>query len=67
MRKKHEALGLLDTVEHVPKKSTIQLKNHTIEVTEIDDKFISETGLFMGPNQGQSDPMHHAEVCMNQL
>jgi hypothetical protein len=55
MKKKHEALGLLDTVEIVPKKRTIELKNHTIEIAEIDDQFISDTGLFMGPNQTQQE------------
>ncbi len=51
MKKKHEALGLLDTVENNTKKRTIELKNHTIEIAEIDDQMISNTGLFMGNNQ----------------
>ncbi|CAF1059360.1 unnamed protein product [Rotaria sordida] len=51
MRKRHEALGLLDTVENNTKKRTIELKNHTIEIAEIDDQLISNTGLFMGNNQ----------------
>ena len=55
MKKKHEALGLLDTVESQPKKRTVELKNHTIEIAEIDDKFISQTGLFMGSNQVGND------------
>ena len=51
MKKKHEALGLLDPVENHTKKRTIELKNHTIEIAEIDDQMISSTGLFMGNNQ----------------
>jgi hypothetical protein len=50
MKKRHEELGLLDTVENPTKKRTIELKNHTIEIAEIDDQFTS-TGLFMGTNQ----------------
>lgn len=55
MRKRHEELGLLDTVENNTKKRTIELKNHTIEIAEIDDKLISNTGLFMGNNQVNND------------
>jgi hypothetical protein len=51
MKKRHEALGLLDTIENNTKKRTIELKNHTIEIAEIDDQFVSNTGLFMGTNQ----------------
>lgn len=51
MKKRHEALGLLDTVENNTKKRTIELKNHTIEIAEMDDQFVSNTGLFMGTNQ----------------
>jgi hypothetical protein len=51
MKKKHQALGLLDTVENNTKKRIIELKNHTIEIAEIDDQFVSNTGLFMGANQ----------------
>jgi hypothetical protein len=51
MKKKHQALGLLDTVENNTKKRIIELKNHTIEIDEIDDQFVSNTGLFMGANQ----------------
>jgi hypothetical protein len=51
MKKRHEALGLLDTTENHTKKRTIELKNHTIEIDEIDDQFVSSTGLFMGNNQ----------------
>ena len=55
MRKRHEALGLLDTVENHTRKRTINLKNHTIEIAEIDDRLISKTGLFMGNNQISED------------
>ncbi|CAF1452186.1 unnamed protein product, partial [Didymodactylos carnosus] len=48
MKKKHEQLGLLDTVESTTKKRTVQFKNHTVEVAEIDDQLITNTGLFMG-------------------
>jgi len=51
MKKKHQALGLLDTVENNTKKRIIELKNHTIEIAEIDYQFVSNTGLFMGANQ----------------
>jgi hypothetical protein len=51
MKKRHEALGLLDTTENHTKKRTIELKNHTIEIDEIDDQYVSSTGLFMGNNQ----------------
>jgi hypothetical protein len=51
MKKRHEALGLLDTAESHTKKRTIELKNHTIEIAEIDDQFVANTGLFMGNNQ----------------
>jgi hypothetical protein len=51
MKKRHEALGLLDTVETNTKTRTVELKNHTIEIAEIDDQMISSTGLFMGNNQ----------------
>jgi hypothetical protein len=50
MKQRHEALGLLDTVENHTKKRTIELKNHTIEIAEMDDQFVSSTGLFMGTN-----------------
>jgi len=51
MKKRHEELGLLDTEENATKKRTVELKNHTIEIAEIDDQFVSKTGLFMGTNQ----------------
>ncbi|CAF0714532.1 unnamed protein product [Adineta steineri] len=51
MKKRHEALGLLDTVENNTKKRVIELKNHTIEIAEIDDQLISNSGLTMGHNQ----------------
>lgn len=51
MKKRHEALGLLDTIENNPKKRTIELKNHTIEISEMDDQYVANTGLFMGANQ----------------
>ena len=53
MKRKHEALGLLDTVENPTKKRTIELKHHTIEIAEIDDTMIGNAGLYMGPNQSQ--------------
>lgn len=57
MKKKHEALGLLDTVEVNPKKRTIELKNHTIEIAEMDEQLTSNPGIFMGHNQSQlEDP-----------
>jgi hypothetical protein len=55
MKKRHEALGLLDTAENNTKKRTIELKNHTIEIAEIDDQFVSNTGLFMGTNQNNEN------------
>ena len=55
MKKKHEAMGLLDTVEAQPKKRTVELKNHTIEIAEIDDEMILKTGLFMGAKQVGED------------
>jgi hypothetical protein len=55
MKKRHEALGLLDTVENNTKKRTIELKNHTIEIEEIDDQFVANTGLFMGTNQTNNE------------
>ncbi|CAF1152964.1 unnamed protein product [Adineta ricciae] len=51
MKKRHEALGLLDTVENNTKKRTIELKNHTIEIAEISDELVSNNGLSMGHNQ----------------
>jgi hypothetical protein len=58
MKKKHEALGLLDTVENTTKKRTIELKNHTIEITEMDDQLSSNTGIYMGHNQtANNDPI----------
>ena len=51
MKKRHEALGLLDTVENNTKKRTIELKNHTIEIAEISDELVSNNGLSMGYNQ----------------
>ena len=53
MKKKHEALGLLDTVEINPKKRTIELKNHTIEISEMGEQLTSNPGIFMGHNQSQ--------------
>lgn len=57
MKKRHVALGLLDTVENNPKKRTIEMKNHTIEITEIDDELVSNTGLFLGTNQTHDSEM----------
>ncbi|CAM4879720.1 unnamed protein product [Rotaria socialis] len=51
MKKRHQELGLLDTVENNTKKRTIELKDHTIEIAEMDDQLISNTGLYMGNNQ----------------
>ncbi|UJR31733.1 hypothetical protein I4U23_019213 [Adineta vaga] len=51
MKKRHEALGLLDTVENNTKKRTIELKDHTIEIAEMDDQLNSNTGIYMGHNQ----------------
>lgn len=48
-------MGLLDTVESQPKKRTVELKNHTIEIAEIDDEMISKTGLFLGAKQVGDD------------
>jgi hypothetical protein len=65
MKKRHEALGLLDTVENNTKKRTIELKNHTIEIAEMDDQLVSGTGLFMGHNQPKddSDDQVKSESC----
>jgi hypothetical protein len=70
MKKRHEALGLLDTVENNTKKRTIELKNHTIEIAEIDDQFVSDTGLFMGNNQVNDTETNdivksHSIVCLS--
>lgn len=62
MNKKHEALGLVDVVESQPKKRTVEMKNHTIEIAEIDDEFISQTGLFMGANQVENASQNDAET-----
>jgi len=65
MKKRHEALGLLDTVENNTKKRTIELKNHTIEIAEIDDQLLSNTGLFMGNNQSNDDQTNEKKMMMN--
>ena len=64
MKRKHEALGLLDTVETTTKKRTIELKHHTIEIAEIDDTMIGNAGMYMGPNQSQlEDPDAQVRVA----